>query len=382
MTPLTPFRTMELLPQIEARRRQGERVFRFDLGEPQGFAHSSVRSGVAQAVLEGRQGYTESCGRPELRRAISHWYWDEYATSIDPKRIIVTTGASAALTLALLAATRALDVVAAPRPAYPAYRNMVRALGRNIEEVRCGAAEGFRLTPDLIGSASRPANALIFASPANPTGAMLSQEEIKQLLAYCDAAGAVAISDEIYQGISFGRPPVTAAADERAFVINSFSKFWRLTGWRVGWLVCPTDHLAHVEALAQHFYLSPPAPSQTAALLALDQAEDCRAALGVYEHNRNAVVATLKRAGIRHIAPSEGAFYVFADFRQYTDDGLSLARRLLAETGVAVAPGEDFDPYDGRTWLRFATTADPAAVEEGLARLEQWLRAVRHTAVY
>lgn len=382
MVPIAPFRTMELLSTLEERRAAGRPIYRFDLGEPQFPICDRVREGVSRAILGQKQSYTESRGRLDLRQAISNWYETEYGVRVDHSRIVITTGASATLTLAVLSAFDRDANIAIPRPAYPAYRNIVRALERHPVEISCGQTEHFHLTPSSLELADCRLDGLIFASPANPTGAVLSPEQTDALLTYCAARDTRVISDEIYQGIAFDQKPITAAADERVFVVNSFSKFWRLTGWRIGWLVCPPDLTARVDALSQHMYLCPPAPSQVAALLALNEPDDCRAALPTYVANRDSILAMLNRVGITTIAPAAGAFYVFADFRRYTDDSAAFAKRLLEETGVALAPGEDFDPREGKTWIRFATTADPKVTAEGLGRLEDALLAMRRTADY
>lgn len=373
MTSVPPFRTMELLGRIEARRRRGEPVYRFDLGEPRIPTSARVREKAASVIASQPQSYTESRGRLELRQAISKWYADEYGATVDANRIVVTTGASAALMLAVLSSSMPDDVIAVPRPGYPAYRNIVHALGRVAAEAACGPEEGFRLSPSSLKQLYCAPSAVIMASPANPTGTVLTPSEIAGLLEYCAHIGARPICDEIYQGLCYDQGPVTAAEDERAFVVNSFSKFWRMTGWRIGWLVCPPDLVQNVDALAQHFFLCPPATGQAAALAALSEADDCRSALPAYKANRDSIIATLKRCGVTSIAPAEGAIYVYACLSHYTDNTLALAHRLLEETGVAIAPGEDFDPVDGAKWVRLSTTAPLDETLAGLSRLEDWL---------
>jgi len=375
MIEIPPFRTMELLVVIEARRRAGAPVFRFDVGEPQHPASARVRERAAAAIREQQQSYTESRGRLELRNAIARWYETEYGARVDPQRIVVTAGASAALTLAVLAGFPQGARIAMPRPGYPAYRNITLGLGRIPLELDCGAATDFKLNAAQLAALDPRPDGVLFASPANPTGSVLTKAELDDLLACAGDIGARVISDEIYQSMAFDMAPITAAEDERAFVVNSFSKFWRMTGWRIGWLVCPPDLVARVDAIAQHFYLCPSGPGQIAALAALDEADDCRAALSAYKRNCGKIVAALRGLGIATIAPSQGAFYVYADFSAYTDDSMSFAKRVLEETGIALAPGVDFDPIDGHKWIRFAGTATDASVDEGLARLTQWLRA-------
>lgn len=374
MIDISPFRTMELLGHIEARRRRGAPVYRFDLGEPRIPTSARVREHVASVIAHHTQSYTESRGRLELRQAISKWYEDEYGASVDAARIVVTTGASAALMLAVLAGSMPDDIIAVPRPGYPAYRNIVNALGRVAADVSCGLDEGFRLSPASVNQLYCAPSALILASPANPTGTVLTRAEVAGLLEYCAQIGARPICDEIYQGLCYDQAPVTAAEDERAFVVNSFSKFWRMTGWRIGWLICPPDLVHRVDALAQHFFLCPPATGQAAALVALQEADDCRSALPHYKANRDRIITALKRCGVTSFAPAEGAIYVYACLSDYTDNTLALAHRLLEETGVAIAPGEDFDPLNGATWVRLSTTAPQEETLEGLQRLEDWLK--------
>lgn len=372
-SPIAPFRTMALMSEIEARRRVGLPVYRFDLGEPSMLPSEAVRRRAADAILAEPMGYTEIRGRHELRARIARWYREEEGVEVDPERIIVTNGSSAGLTLALMAAFEPGDAVILPRPGYPAYRNMLAALHLKPIEVACGPAEHFHLTGDLLEQVKEPAKGVLFSSPANPTGAMLDEAQIRALIAAADARGLRVISDEIYHGLAFDKPCFSAARFEPVMVINSFSKFWRMTGWRIGWMVAPSDLAPLIERLAQNLFLSPSAPAQVAALQALEEADDARAPVEAYRANRDAVLASLRRLGVRGFAPAEGAFYVYADVSSITDDSEAFVKRLLRETGVALAPGIDFDPIDGHRWVRFSIAGPGEMVRAGLERLEAWV---------
>lgn len=372
MTDIRPFLTMSLMTDIAARQAAGKPVFRFDLGEPARAAPEAARRAAVESILEGPGGYTPTAGRPELRARISRWYREAHGVEVGPERVIVTGGASAALILAILAGVPAGGEVILARPGYPAYRNQLIALGRRAREVECGPAEGFRFTRERLPST--PADAVLFASPANPTGAMLSPAEIEALVATARERGERVIADEIYHGLSYGAECWTAARHADVFVINSFSKFWRMTGWRLGWLVAPADLCGLCERLAQNLFLCPSASAQIAALVAMDAREDCEAEVARYATNRDCVLAALQALGVTRCAPAEGAFYIYADLSPLTQDTLALAQRLLAETGVAIAPGLDFDPEAGATWARFALTGEPQVVREGLARFTAWVR--------
>jgi aspartate/methionine/tyrosine aminotransferase len=250
---------------------------------------------------------------------------------------------------------------------------MLAALHLTPIEVECGPAEHFRFTADLLDRVEAPAKGLLFSSPANPTGAMLDEAQIRNLIAAADARGLRVISDEIYHGLAFDKPCFSAARFEEVMVINSFSKFWRMTGWRIGWMVAPSDLAPLIERLAQNLFLSPSAPAQVAALQALEEAEDARSAVAAYRANRDAVLATLGRLGVTSVAPADGAFYVFADVSALTNDSEAFVKRLLHETGVALAPGIDFDLIDGHRWVRICISGPSDGVNAGLERLESWV---------
>jgi aspartate/methionine/tyrosine aminotransferase len=369
------FETMALIPEIEARRAQGLPLFRFDVGEPAVPPPAQALAATAHAVLNEPMPYTESKGREALRRRISRWYKDTYDVDVDPERIIVTLGASAGLTLAVTAAFEHGEAVAIPRPGYPAYRNIVNVLNRKAVEVRCGYEEGFRFTADVLDKIEEPVKGAIFASPANPTGVVMSAAEVAELVEHARARGMTLISDEIYQGLVYDKEDGTAAGFEDVYVVSSFSKLWRMTGWRVGWVVAPASEVARVTLLAQALFLSPSTPGQIMALHALDHTAECLDLVDRYRRNRDVVMDALRSVGIERIAPADGAFYVYADFSAYTDDSLAFSKRLLREAGVTVATGVDFDSVDGKNWVRFCTAGAEDEVKAGMVAFTTWLKA-------
>jgi aspartate/methionine/tyrosine aminotransferase len=308
-----------------------------------------------------------------LRAAIAAHYARIHGVAVDPARIVVTTGSSAAFVFAFLAAFEPGDRVALAAPAYPAYRNILTALDLVPVELPAGEKERYQVTLDLLRAQGQGVDGLIVASPANPTGTMIKASELAAITRYCRDRGTRLISDEIYHGIVYGDAAATAlSSDPQAVVVNSFSKYYSMTGWRVGWMVAPDDMLRAVECLAQNLSVSPPSLSQHAAIAAFDCLPELDAHVRRYAENRALLLHELPKAGLERLAPSDGAFYLYADVAHLTNDSEGFCRRLLHETGVALTPGIDFDPARGRSTLRLCYAGSTDTIAEAARRLKSW----------
>jgi aspartate/methionine/tyrosine aminotransferase len=343
-----------------------------EIGQPGTPAPSGARAALAQAMEAGPLGYTGSLCIPPLRQRIARLYRDWYGVDLDPARVIVTTGSSAGFILAFTALFDPGQRVAMGAPGYPSYRQILSALSLRPLDIPTTAENRFQpvaeeLPWDIAG--------LIVASPSNPAGTILDRKALASLAAATAERGAALVSDEIYHGLEYeGRAVSALEITDEAYVVNSFSKFFSMTGWRIGWLVVPEAHIRTVERLQQSLFICPPHASQIVALAALDCADELAANRAVYAENRRLMLEGLPKAGIDSFAPPDGAFYVYADVSHLTDDSLSFARRLLDEAGVAAAPGVDFDPSRGRTTLRFSYAGSTADIAEGLERLADFTR--------
>jgi aspartate/methionine/tyrosine aminotransferase len=368
-----PFIAMDVLRAANAREAGGERVIHLEVGQPGTPAPASVLEAARRALAEDRIGYTDALGIAPLREAIARHYRDQYGVAVDAAEIVVTTGSSAAFQLAFLAAFEAGDRVALAAPGYPAYRNILTALGLEPVPIEVGPNAHYQPNPELLAVAGDIAG-LVIASPANPTGTMIAAAELASLCAWCRERGIRLVSDEIYHGITYESPAQTARAfGSEAVIVNSFSKYYSMTGWRLGWMVVPPDLARSVECLAQNFYISPPALSQLAALPVFGCQGELDGHVARYRRNRDILIAALQGAGLPRFAPAEGAFYLYVDVSALTPDSGDLCRRMLAETGVATTPGRDFDPLHGDAWLRLSFAGATAEIEEAARRLAQWL---------
>jgi aspartate/methionine/tyrosine aminotransferase len=374
-----PFIVMDIIAQ--ANRREAERAphapgtIRMEVGQP-GTGAPAGAVAAAQAALgqRGTLGYTEIFGLPSLRARISRHYADWYGAAVDPRRIAITVGASGAFPLAFLACFDPGDAVAMAAPFYPPYANILTALGMRPLLLECDASTRFQPTVAMLDRLDpRPAG-LIVASPCNPAGTMLAAEEVAAIAAWCGANGVRLISDEIYHGLHYDRPISTAATMADAVVINSFSKYWSMTGWRIGWMVLPKDLLRPVERLAANLFISAPHISQVAAEAALDCGAECEANRATYRRARDLLVDALPRAGFDRLTPAEGAFYLYADVAHLTNDSQEFCRRLLAECGIAATPGIDFDRTRGARFVRFSYCGPEADMAEAARRLLAWRR--------
>jgi aspartate/methionine/tyrosine aminotransferase len=373
-----PFHVMDLLAAAAARQRTHGDLLNLVAGQPSTPAPRPVREAAKRAIDEDVLGYTVALGIPQLREAIAGHHRRVYGLDVGIEDIVVTTGSSGGFLLAFLAAFEAGDRVAIARPGYPCYRNVLTALGCEVVELRAGPESRFQPTVEMLESLDRPVQGLVVASPANPTGTMLAPEELAGLAAWCEAHGVQLISDEIYHGIEYASPMQHATAwqtSREAVVFHSFSKYFSMTGWRLGWMLVPERLRRAVDVLTGNFTICPPVLAQHAAVAAFtpESYAEVDAHVSRYAENRALLLDGLPRLGIDRLAPADGAFYVYADVSHLTDDSMSLCHRLLSDTGVATAPGIDFDTEDGGRFLRLSFAGAPAEVAESLTRLEAWL---------
>jgi aspartate/methionine/tyrosine aminotransferase len=368
-----PFIALDVLRMANERAMAGGEVLHLEIGQPGGGAPHAVIEAAKRALEAHAIGYTEALGVPELRHRVALHYRERYGVELDWRRVAITAGSSAAFLLSFLAAFESGDRVALASPSYPAYRNILSSINIAPVDLPARAEDRYQPTPELLERDGGALDGLIVAHPSNPTGSMLSADELKALCGYCRARGIRMISDEIYHGIVYGHEPVTALAfDEEAIVINSFSKYFSMTGWRLGWAVLPESLVRTVECLAQSLFISPPTLSQLAALAAFDARAELDAKVALYRRNRDLLIRRLPEAGIRRFLPPEGAFYLYADVSDISNDSEALCLRLLAETGVALTPGMDFDRARGHATVRISFAGPEAVIAEALNRLAAW----------
>ena len=369
---IPPFMVMDVLRAANERAASRKAVYHLEVGQPGTGAPEGVLEAARQALAGDRLGYTEALGIPELRMAVARHYKDYYGVAVDPGRVVVTTGSSGGFVLAFLAAFDAGDRVALAAPGYPCYRNILSAFGVEPVCLQADAADRFQPTPALLDRARRdgPLDGLIVASPSNPTGTMLESGRLRDLADYCAQHGIRLISDEIYHGITYDRRADTAlGVADSAIVINSFSKYFSMTGWRVGWMVVPEDLTRAIERLSQNLFISAPTLSQLAAVAAFGCRDENDRRVDGYRASRDLLLRALPQAGFDKLAPADGAFYIYADVGHLTNDSEAFCRQILAETGVALTPGLDFDPERGHRFVRFSYAETPATVKHAAALL-------------
>lgn len=370
---IDPFHAIAIGELAYALQAQGRSVIHMEYGQPSTGAPAAAIA-VAHRVLDADpMGYWEN---PELKARIARHYAEAHGVMVAPEQVILTCGASPALVLALNCLFAPGARVALARPGYVAYRNTLKALHIEPVEIACGEAERFQLTAAALAALDPPPDGVIVASPANPTGTVIAPEELAAIAQVCAARGIRLVSDEIYHGISYVGPvPSALTVDPRALVINSFSKYFSMAGWRLGWLVVPPDLVDAARARMGNLFLTPPSLAQHAGLAAFDCRDELEGHVATYARNRALMLEGVARLGLSHIAPPDGAFYIYADVGHLTDDSLAFCRRMLEETGVATAPGVDFDPVDGQRFVRFSFAVSTELVAEALARLEPWFAA-------
>ncbi len=369
---IAPFFVMEMMRAAAQREAAGGDVVHMEVGQPSTPAPSGARAAAKAAIDGDVLGYTSAVGIEPLRQRLAQHYADWYGHDTDADRIVVTQGASGAFTLAFLACFEAGDRVAVTSPGYPCYRNTLEALDIEVIEIAVTPETGFRLTAEAVESAGS-LDGLVVASPANPTGTMLMADELGRLARWCHDSGVRLVSDEIYHGITYGTRAATAAAHSpSAVVVNSFSKYFSMTGWRLGWLLLPPDLVSPVERLAQNATIAAATVSQYAALGAFDSIDELEANVARYTANRRILLKGLPSAGIDRIAPPDGAFYIYANVDHLTDDSAELAAKWLAELGIATTPGIDFDPAEGHRYIRFSFAGSNDDMNQTVERLAGW----------
>ncbi len=370
-----PFYAMAMGALAEARQANGRRVLHLEVGQPNGGAPVGAREAAAAALSRRALGYTTSPGLAELRARIAKHYDDWYGVTVDPQQVSVVGGASGGFVLAFLACFDVGSRVALTEPGYPAYRNTLDALGCSPVGIPVGPATGYRLTGAAIEAAHRieSLDGLIIASPSNPTGTQLSDGDLADIVATCRRLGITLIADEIYHGITYGDPASTVLSHtDDVVVLNSFSKYFGMTGWRLGWIVAPPALVDPIDRLAQNLTICAPHVSQVAGLAAFDCAEELSARVAEFAIKRHVLLDRLTSAGFTDIAPSDGAFYAYVDVSHVTDDSWSLCQQWLDELDVAVTPGIDFDPVRGHRFIRFSYAGSIDDVRDAVDRIARW----------
>ena len=365
------FIVMDMVAEAAKLEAEGRHIIHMEVGQPGSGAPAVAVEAVTAAMQSESLGYTMALGLPELRRGIAELYQRWYGVDLNPERVIVTSGSSGAFLLAFTALFEAGDRVGLGEPGYPSYRQILKAL--SLEPVGIATSAANRLQPVPADLEGVDLAGLIVASPGNPSGTMLSKAALADLISYAQARDIAFVSDEIYHGLHYGaRAHSALEISDDVYVINSFSKYFSMTGWRVGWMVVPQDHLRTVERLAQNMFICAPHVAQIAALAALQAEPELEANRAVYAENRRLMLQGLPEAGFDKIAPPDGAFYIYADVSDLTEDSLAFARDILHKAGVAVTPGLDFDAKRGGQTLRFSYARATADIVEGLARLKAY----------
>jgi aspartate/methionine/tyrosine aminotransferase len=371
-----PFIVMDVMAQAAALEAQGRSIVHMEVGQPARPAPVTALA-AARTALDNRVGYTEALGIPSLRARIARHYSDTYGLALDPAQVVVSTGSSGGFILAFLAMFEPGDRVALANPGYPPYRHILTALGCEPVLIETSAATRWALSPEALIAAHRqkPLQGLLVASPANPTGTMMDAQHLARLISVAEAEGIKVISDEIYHGLDYAFAAETAAKfSERTLVINSFSKYFCMTGWRVGWMVVPVELVRTVERLQQNLAISVPTLSQIAAEAAFDGRDEMEGVKHGYLENRRILTEGLPQAGLDQFLPVDGAFYLYANIAKFSDDSLDFAKRMLNEAGVAATPGLDFDPVDGKHYLRFCYAGSADEMHEAVQRIGAWLK--------
>ena len=368
------FIVMDVMAAAAEKEAAGDVVIHLEVGQPSTPAPKGALAAAHAALDADRIGYVAALGMPALRERIARHYRETYGADVSPDRVVVTTGSSGGFPLAFLASFDAGDRVALAAPGYPAYRNILAALNLEAVDLPTSAADRFQPTVAALEKAG-PLDGLILASPSNPTGTMVTRAELKALADWCNANGVRLISDEIYHGIVYeGETHSAVEVSDTAIVVNSFSKYFSMTGWRVGWLVVPPDMVRPIERLTQNFFISVPTLSQHAALAAFDCRDELDGHVKRYRTNRDLLMAGLPAAGLDRLTPAQGAFYIYADVSHLTNDSRDFCSRMLREAGVATTPGIDFDRARGAGTLRISFAGSTAEMEEAVRRLKQWSR--------
>ena len=375
---IPPFYVMDVwLAAAERQRTHGDLV-NLSAGQPSAGAPSAVREAAVAALTRNQLGYSVALGIPELRTATAESYHARHGLAVDADDVVVTTGSSGGFLLAFLACFDVGDRVAVASPGYPCYRNILSALGCDVVELPCGPETRFQPTVEMLAAVDPPVSGVIVASPANPTGTVIAPQELAAIATWCDSNGVRLISDEVYHGLVYDGAPATSCAwqtSRESVVVNSFSKYFAMTGWRLGWLLVPQELRRAVDCLTGNFTICPPVLPQLAAVSAFtpESVAEAEALLDGYGANRRLLLDGLRALGLDKLAPTDGAFYVYADVSHLTTDSLTFCEKLLADTGVAIAPGVDFDTVRGGAFVRLSFAGPTSDIEEALRRLGAWL---------
>ena len=373
MNKIEPFRAISISRLAHVLKAEGRDIIHMEFGQPSTGAPAAAIAEAHRVLDVDGMGYWEST---PLKQRIARLYQDRYGVAVDPDRLLLTNGASPALVLAMASKFQPGDRIAMARPGYVAYRNTVKALNMTPVEIACGPAEHYQLTAAALAALEPAPAGVIIASPANPTGSIIAPEELAAIAEVCARRDITIISDEIYHGLSYGAPtPSMLEYAPDALIVNSFSKYWSMAGWRLGWLLVPADHIETARAYIGNLFLTPPSLSQHAGLVAMDCHDELEGHIQAYRQNRQLVLDALPSLGLKTIAPPDGAFYIWADIGHLTNDSVAFCEQLLRDTGVATAPGVDFDPVEGHHFMRFSFAVSTPLVEEALNRMRPWFAA-------
>ena len=371
---IPPFIVMDVMRAANERAASGSDVLHLEVGQPSSPAPKKVIETAQFVLADDKLGYTDALGISLLREKISGHYRDTYGVNLDPKRIVITSGSSGGLLLSFLSSFDVGDCVGMATPGYPAYKNMLKSLGVKVVEVPVDSKSHFQLNPEVLDKLSENLDGLIISSPSNPTGSMISSSGMRDLVDWCDRRGTRLISDEIYHGIVYGEQASTALSyGTDVIIINSFSKYFSMTGWRLGWMVIPESMIRSIECLAQNLYISPPSLSQMAAVAVFDCMDELNENVARYRINRDILLEKLPNAGLERFAPVDGAFYIYANVSHLTNDSSEFCKRMLSEIGVAMTPGIDFDGINGKSYVRLCFAGATQDINQAAARLQKWL---------
>ncbi len=371
---VSPFIVMDIMREANELEAKGKNIIHMEVGQPSTSAPRQALIAAGEVLLKERLGYTEALGNIDLRRKISEFYSVRYDLEIDVNRIIITTGASGGLQLAFLSLFDAGERVALTEPCYPGYRNMLSSMNIEIEKLSIGPQCDFRLNVEILEKMSKRIDGLIMSSPGNPTGSMTNAKQFELIVSWCQENQVKLISDEIYHGIEYEEPAITAVSvDSDSIVINSFSKYFSMTGWRLGWMVVPESMIRTIERLAQNLFISPPTISQLAAIGSLDCLEELNHTVARYKKNRELMISRLPQCGLCKFAPIDGAFYAYVDISDLADNSEVFSRQMLREIGVAITPGIDFDRENGMRYVRFCFSGLTEEINEAMDRLSNWV---------
>ncbi len=367
-----PFIVMDVMEAARIAEENGKHIIHMEVGQPGTPAPKIARDFITNEINKNNLGYTVSLGLPDLRKKISNLYGDWYNIELNPKRVVVTTGSSGAFILSFSALFDSGDRVGIGSPSYPSYRQILKSLSLETVDIQTKLENRFQPTPDDIKSNNL--NGILVASPANPTGSMLDKNSLENLLNTAKDNNVSFISDEIYHGIEYESKPTSALEiTDNCYVINSFSKYFSMTGWRIGWMVVPENHIRQVERLSQNLFVCPPHASQVTALAALDSIDELQANVDVYKKNREILLEELPKAGLKKFSPPDGAFYIYVDISEYSNDSLSFCKKVLEEANVAITPGVDFDQKRGNSTIRFSYARSTEDIIEGTKRIKEFM---------